>query len=98
MVAYAFASASDKPALTRIIDAYQSRREEVERRNTLHQIACERAAVDRHLFHGEKGAMIGIDLRFPECVVNILCAAAWTGKTLVSYRRRFNQASPWNVC
>jgi hypothetical protein len=74
MVAYAFASSSDTPVLTRIIDAYRSRSEEVDRRNTLHQIACEQAAVDRHLFLGEKDNMIGVDLRFPELVVDILPA------------------------
>jgi hypothetical protein len=66
MVAYAFASASDTPVVTRIIDGYRSREEEIVRRNTLHQMACEQAALDRHLFHGEKDSMIGIDLRFPE--------------------------------
>jgi hypothetical protein len=66
MVAYTFASSSDTPVLTRIIDAYRSREEEVVRRNTLHQIACEQAALDRHLFHGEQGGMIGVDIRFPE--------------------------------
>jgi hypothetical protein len=66
MVAYAFASSSDAPVLTRIIDAYRAREEEVVRRNTLHQMACEQAAFDRHLFHGEKDSMIGVDLRFPE--------------------------------
>ena len=74
MVAYAFASSSDTPVLTRMIDAYRSRSEEVDRRNTLHQMACEQAAVDRHLFHGEKDNMIGVDLRFPELVVDILPA------------------------
>ena len=72
MVAYAFASSSDTPVLTRIIDAYRSRSEEVDRRNTLHQIACEQAAGDRHLFLGEQDNMIGVDLRFPELVVDIL--------------------------
>ena len=74
MVAYAFASSSDTPVLTRIIDAYRSRSEEVDRRNTLHQIACEQAAVDRHLFLGEQDNMIGVDLRFPELVVDTLPA------------------------
>jgi hypothetical protein len=66
MVAYTFASSSDAPVLTRIIDTYRSREEEVIRRNNLHEIACEQAAFDRHLFHGEKDGMIGVDLRFPE--------------------------------
>jgi len=73
MVAYAFASSSDTPVLTRIIDAYRARSEEVDRRNTLHQMACEQAAIDRHLFHGEKDNMIGVDLRFPELVVLTSC-------------------------
>lgn len=66
MVAYAFASSSGTPILTQIIDAYRARDEEVARRNTLHQIACEQAALDRHLFHGEREDRIGVDIRFPE--------------------------------
>lgn len=76
MVAYAFASSSDTPVLTRLIDAYRSREEEAVRRNTLHQIACEQAALDRHLFHSEEGGMIGVDIRFPEWVVDFLPAGA----------------------
>src|SRR3954447_5759445 len=57
MVAYALASSSDTPVVTRIIDAYRSRAEEVNRRNTLHQTACEQAAIDRQLFFGEKDHM-----------------------------------------
>lgn len=72
MVAYAVASSSDTPVLTRFIDAYRARNEEVDRRNTLHQTAIEQAAFDRHLFYGEKESMNGVELRFPEYAVCIL--------------------------
>jgi len=66
MVAYTVASSSETPIFTRLIEAYRAREEELNRRNTLHQMACEQAAFDRNLFVSEKEGMNGVELRFPE--------------------------------
>lgn len=66
MVAYAFASSSDTPVLTRMINVYSARSEEIDRRNTLHQTAVEMAAADRHLFTSAKESTNGGELAFPE--------------------------------
>ena len=66
MVAYFLATSGENPPLTRFIDAYRAREEDIVRRNALHSTAVEQAALDRQLYFGEKVPSTGIDLRYPE--------------------------------
>lgn len=50
---------------TKLIDSFTTKREEWERRNTLHTAMIEQAAFDRNLFQSDAGSQ-QIPMKFPE--------------------------------
>ena len=67
LVAWVLATSSETtPRLTRFIQSFREKREELDRRNTLHQAASEQAASDRRLFATASPSVPGFELRYPE--------------------------------
>lgn len=67
LVAWVAATSSETtPWLTRVIQSFRERREELDRRNTLHQAASEQAAFDRRLFATASPSVTRFELRYPE--------------------------------
>jgi hypothetical protein len=67
LVAWTISTSSETGSrFTRFIQSFRERRDELDRRNTLHQAAAEQAASDRHLFASAGPSHPVIDLRCPE--------------------------------
>ncbi|PGH18477.1 hypothetical protein AJ80_04447 [Polytolypa hystricis UAMH7299] len=62
---YSTSDTTNKPWMTRLIEAYTYREEDWERTNALHTRAIEQAAQDRHLFQSQMNP-ITIELTCPE--------------------------------
>lgn len=70
MVAYSFATDTDVPLITSVINTYRKREAELDQQSQLQSAALEMAAQDRNLFVTTPQDTGGPDLRYPEYARN----------------------------